>query len=146
MAVQRPDAHYLVDAERLANSFDFGLAQRAQFEVALDQTACFLADDDTACRRCPLHPRREVGHMSNRRVLGVPSRVDHAQNYFARVDPDTDLDSRPALLFKLLAATAKRVAHRDRRVQCALRMILVSDRRAEQRENPITGRLYYVAV
>src|SRR6266851_7195527 len=84
--------------------------------------------------------------MSHRRVLGVPACMDHPQDHFARVDADADLDSLPALLFELLAATAKRVAHRDRRVQCALRMILVSDRRAEQRENPITGRLYYVAV
>ena len=93
MAAQRPDAHHLVDAERLANSFDFGLAQRAQFEVTLDQTACSLADYDATRRRDRLHPRREVRHMSNRRVLGVPARVDHAENHFARIDPDTDLDS-----------------------------------------------------
>ena len=50
--------------------------------------------------------------MSHRRVLGVPARVDQAENYFARVDPNTNLDPRPALLFELFAATAKRVAHR----------------------------------
>src|SRR5713101_6467645 len=105
-----------------------------------------FADHYSASRRGGLHPRSEVGHMSNRRVLGVSARVDHAENYFARVDPDTDLDPRSALLFELLAATAKRVAHRHRRVQRPLRMVLVSDRRPEQREDAIAGRLHDVTV
>src|SRR5712692_6397158 len=104
------------------------------------------ADDDTARRCKSLHPRRQVRRMTNRRVLGVPTRVDHAKNYFAGVDPDTEFDARTALLFELLAATAKRTAHGDRRVQRALRMVLVSDRRAEQRENPIASGLHHVTV
>src|SRR5260370_11600999 len=101
--------------------------------------ARILANYDASRRGHGLHPRREVGHMSNRRVLSVPARVDQAENYFARVDPDTDLDSRPALLFELLAATAKRVAHRHRRLQRALRMVLVSYRRPPHHENALPG-------
>ncbi len=64
----------------------------AEFEVALNQMARALTDNDTTRRRDRLHPRRQVGHMTNRRVLGVPARVDHAENHFAGIDPDTDFE------------------------------------------------------
>jgi hypothetical protein len=146
VTVQRSDTDHLVDVYRLFDAFDFSRPEVAQFEVTLDQTARILANYDASRRGHGLHPRREVGHMSNRRVLGVSARVDHAENYFARVDPDTDLDSRPALLFQLLAATAKRVAHRERRVQRALRMVLMCDRCSEQSENAVASGLHKVTV
>src|SRR5229473_2608376 len=146
MAAQRSDADNLVNVDWLANAFDFSRPEVAQFEVTLDQMSRILANYDAARRRHGLHPRREVGRMTHRGVLSVPAAMDHPQDYFTGIDPDTDLDSRLAPLFELLAATAKRGAHRERRVQRALRMVLVCDRRAKQRENPVACRLHDVAV
>ncbi len=92
MPTQRSDTRHLVDIDRLAHALDFSLPEVAQFEVALDQTTCFLADYDATRRRHGLHPRREVGRMTNRGVFGVPARMDHAQDHFARVDADTDFE------------------------------------------------------
>src|SRR5712664_2062346 len=131
MAAQRSRADHLIDVDRLANAFDFGRPETAQFEVTLDQMPRILANYDATRRRHGLHPRREIGRMTHRRVLGVPAGMYHAQDHFARVDPDTDLDSRPALLFELLTATAKRLANRERGVQRALRMVFMCDRRPE---------------
>ncbi len=93
MAARRSRPDHLVNVDWLANAFDFSRPEVAQFEVTLDQMPRILANYDATRRRDRLHPRRQVAHMSHGRVLGVPARVDHAQNYFARVDPDTDLDS-----------------------------------------------------
>src|SRR6266851_4024498 len=146
VTVQRSDTDHLVDVYRLFDAFDFSRTQLAQLEITFDQVPRIFADDYAARRRGRLHPRREVSCMSHRRVLGVPARVDHAENYFTGVDADADLDSRPALLFELLATTAKCVAHRDRRVQRALWMVLVRDRRAEQSENAVASGLHDVTV
>src|SRR6266851_5110250 len=146
MTVQRADTDHLVDVYRLFDAFDFSRTQLAQLEITFDQVPRIFADYYAARRRGRLHPRREVSCMSHRRVLGVPARVDHAENYFTGVDADADLDSRPALLFELLATTAKCVAHRERRVQRALWMVLMCDRRAEQCKNPVARRLHNVTV
>ncbi len=46
MAAQRSDARHLVDIDLLADPFDFGRPEVAQFEVALGQAARVLADYD----------------------------------------------------------------------------------------------------
>ncbi len=146
MAAQRPDANHLVDAERLAYPFDFPRAQIAQFEVALDQTARLLTDHDATRRGDRLHPRREVRHMTNWGVLSVPAGVDHAQNHFASVDTDTRLRGWLTLRRKPLPMLPQCLLQPQRRIECALGMVLMRDRRAEQREDAVTGGLHHVTV
>src|SRR6266851_2795332 len=141
MAAQRSWTDHLVDVDWLVNAFDAGRPQIEEFEVTLDQTAGIITDYDTVGRCDRLHPRRQVSRMANRGVLGVPAGMDHAQDYFAGVDPDANLDSRAALPFEVLATIAERVTHRDRRVQRSLRMVLVRERGAKQREDAVAGRL-----
>jgi hypothetical protein len=57
-----------------------------------------------------------------------------------------NLDSWPALHPQVLAPAPQVVPHHKRYVRCALRMIFMSDRRAKQRENAVTGRLDNVPV
>jgi hypothetical protein len=52
----------------------------------------FAANYDATCWRNRLHPRREVGRMTHRRVLSVPAGMDHPQDHFAGIDPDTDFE------------------------------------------------------
>ena len=72
--------------------------------------------------------------------------LDRAHHDFAGVDSDADLDSGAAPLPKVLAAAAEVVARRKGRVNCPLRMVLMRDRRTEQREDAVAGRLHDVAV
>src|SRR5216684_5847757 len=90
MASYRPRADHLVDVDWLADAFDFSRPEVAQFEVALDQTARILANYDATRRRHGLHPRRQVSRMAHRGVFSVPAGMDHAQDHFAGIDPDTD--------------------------------------------------------
>jgi hypothetical protein len=64
-----------------------------------------------------------------------------AHHHLAGVDSDAGLDSRAALLPRVLAATAETVARRERGMNRALRMVLMRDRRAKEREDAVAGRL-----
>ena len=72
--------------------------------------------------------------------------LHRAHHDLAGVDPDADLDAGAALPSQVLAPAAEIFARRERRVQCALRMVLVRDRCAEQREDAVAGRLHDVPV
>ena len=90
---QRPEPGHLVNVDRLADAFDPGRAERLEREVALAQLARLLADRDRAGRRERLHPRREVGRMPDRRVLGLArAGRDRAHHHFAGVHADARLD------------------------------------------------------
>ena len=85
--------------------------------------------------------------MSNRRVLGMPfGGLDSAHDYLARVDADANLDRRPATLAQRRRIAPQLFQHPQRRIQRALSMILVRERRAEHRENAVAGALHDVAV
>jgi hypothetical protein len=71
----------------------------------------------------------------------VPAGLHRAHHDLAGVDPDANLDARAALPPQVLAAAAKAIARRDRGVNRALRMVLVRNRRAKQREDAVAGRL-----
>ena len=85
--------------------------------------------------------------MPDRRVLGLtrPGR-DRPHHHFAGVDADANLDRRAALGAQLVGVAPQLLLHPQRGVKRALRMVLVRDRRAEQREDPVAGGLHDVAV
>jgi hypothetical protein len=63
--------------------------------------------------------------------------MDQAQHHFASVDADADLGCWPA--GQLASTPAKRITHRECGVYRALGMVLVRDRRPEQRKDAIAG-------
>ena len=144
---QRADSHHLVHVDRIGDALDSGRAQRFQVEVAGREFLGLLGDDDRACRRQRLHPRRQAHRMANRRVLGV--RVvgsNRAHDHLAGVESHANFDRRISR-----RAQARRIArhlllHAQRRVQTALSMIFVRDGRAEQREDSVAGGLHDVTV
>ena len=78
--------------------------------------------------------------MPNRRVLDLTrAGLDRAHHDFARVDPDAALDRAAAVGDDLRRIAFQLLLHPQRRIERALRMVLVGDRRAEQREDAVAG-------
>ncbi len=85
--------------------------------------------------------------MPNRSVLSAMlAGLDRAHHHLARVHTDADLDRRAPLLAQLACVALDVLLHLERRQQCPLRMILVRDRRPEQREDPVAGGLHHIAL
>ena len=64
-----------------------------KLEVALEQSPRLLAHRDRTRRRGGLHPRRQIGHMTDRRVLGMPAGLDRAHHHLAGVHADAGFDA-----------------------------------------------------
>jgi hypothetical protein len=85
--------------------------------------------------------------MANRRVLSLPRTcLDRAHHDLAGVDPDAPLDSRAAVGDHFCRIPLQFLPDAQRGIQRPLRMVLVRDRRAEQGEDAVAGRLNDVAV
>src|SRR5208282_5987012 len=122
------------------NALEARRTQRPQREVSFDQAS--RAFGDYGCTRIGqgLHPRGQVGSMTPRCVLGL-TRSGSTRSYYhlPGVHPDPNLNWRAAVGAQLLSVAANFFLHAQRRVQGALRMVLVRVRRAEQREDAVAG-------
>ena len=145
MRPQLSDPGHLVHRERLADSLDLDLAELAEGEVALAHSPQALAHRDRSGTGNRLQARRQVGREPDRRVLGVAAGLDSAYHDLAAAHPDPRLDRWAALRREPGCVLADRPLHRQCGVQRALRMVLVSERRAEQRENAVASGLGDVA-
>src|SRR5476651_1779092 len=96
MIVRCTDANHFINADRVFEAFDFGQPEAAEFEVALDQSARFIADGDAAGRRGALHTLGQVDRVADGRVLGVATGLHTAHYDFASVDADADFDASAA--------------------------------------------------
>ena len=83
--------------------------------------------------------------MADRRVLDVLTGLDRAHHDFTGVHSDAHLQRRAALDAQAIGVAPHLLLHPERGVERALRMILMRDRRAEQREHAVAGRLHDVA-
>ena len=85
--------------------------------------------------------------MADRSVLGVSAAsCDRAHHDFASVHADAALQRIAAVGDQLGRVATKFFLHAESRIERALRMVLVRDRRAEQREDAVAGALHDVAV
>ena len=65
---------------------------------------------------------------------------------FAGIHPRSDLESAVALATQAVAVAPNLILETERRIEGALRMILVRDRRAKEREDAVPRRLHDMAV
>ena len=145
--LERAGPKHLVNVDRIGNAFDSRRAERLQIEVAGGEFLRLLRDDDRSSRRQRLHPRRQAHRMPNRGVLGV--RVigsNRSHHHFAGVEADPNFDRRISRGAQSGRIFRHVLLHPQRRVKSALRMVLMRDRRAEQRKNPIASGLHDVTV
>ena len=85
--------------------------------------------------------------MPDRGVLGLRFTGAYRSHHdFAGVRAHSDLQRRTPFGSQAVGVAAHLVLHPHGRMNRALRMILVRERRAEHRENPVAGGLHDVAV
>ena len=85
--------------------------------------------------------------MPDRRVFDLPrASSDRADHDFAGVHTDSNLNRSASFGTLAVGVAADFLLHPQRRIERALRMVLVREWRAEQREDAVTRRLHHVAV
>src|SRR5262249_8340012 len=87
--LERANAENFVNFDLLADAFAPGSAQGSQLKVTGDQALGRLRKQNRAGRRERLHPRREAGRMTDRRVFALlfPG-TDGAHHHLAGVQSD----------------------------------------------------------
>ncbi len=142
---ERAETGYFEGVNRLAKSLDSDRPQGPEGEVSIAQLARGLRNRDRTERRNRLHPRGQVDDMSDGGVLRMPvasgNRADH---HLASVDPDPAMQRITALRDEFCRIAPQLILHSERGIKRTLRMVLDSDRRAEQGENAVAGRLHDV--
>ena len=94
---QRPSAHHLVHFDRPVESLYCRRPQRAELEVAFAHSLRRLTGGDRTRWRRGLHPRRQIGHMPDRRVLGMSANLYRPHHHLARVNSHAGFDGNLAL-------------------------------------------------
>ncbi len=79
--------------------------------------------------------------LADGRVVHVQVAADRAHNDLSRVEADTDLDFQPVRPPRVVRVPLQRVLHPQRRVTRPHRMLLVRERRAEERHDSIAHHL-----
>ena len=93
-----------------------------------------------------LHPRREMGGLAHRGVVHAEVGANGPDNHLARVQADADTDGDPLLASYPLGVSLHALLHPERRVARAHRVVLMCDRRAEQRHDAVAHDLIHGAL
>jgi hypothetical protein len=144
---QRTGAEELVETHRTADAPDLRRPEIAEREEAVRQRLRPIAHEDRAGGGEGLEPLRDADRVADRivvRTADVRARGPHDD--LAGVDADADGERQPALLPQPLRPPADVLLHAQRRVEGALGMVLVRDRRAEEREDAVAARVGHPAV
>ena len=127
----------LVYAHRLRDALERRGAEVAQREPAGDEPRGAVGDADGARLGERFHALREAHGVALRGVVHAQVVADLPDHHLARVDPHAHGEAQAPRDAQLVAPAAQRVAQMQRRVARALRVILVRDRRAEQRHDAV---------
>ena len=88
-----------------------------------------------------LHPRGQVRRLADRRVVHVQIAADRAHDDFPGVEPYADLDHGRVSALDLVRILLHRLLHAEGGVARPHRMVLVGERGAEQRHDPVAHDL-----
>ena len=116
------------------------LAERLELEAELHLALGLGTDDDAALGRQLLQARGDVGGVAER-VVAIGARVLVGQHHRAGVDRDAHGQVDAVAAAQLLAVGRDDRLDRERRAHRALGVVLVPDRRPEQREQPVALQL-----
>ena len=134
-------ADHLVDLELLRDTLQLGRVQLLDLEAVLDLALGGRADDDAALGSDVLQPRGDVDRVAER-VPGVSVSVGlEADDDRPGVDPDADGELDAVGVLDLLRIGLNGPLDRERCADGALRVVLVGDRRAEEREHLVADEL-----
>jgi len=140
---RRARPRHLIDLHGVGESLDRHEAKRLHLNVALRQRQRIGRDHDRAGIGDLLHARGQVSRLADRRVVHVEITADRAHDDLARVEPDPDLHDDAVTSEGLFCVTFHQVLHAERRVARPDGMVLVGQRRAEERHDPVAHDLVH---
>ena len=138
---RRSGAGHLEDVDGLLDALDRHGAERRDVDESFDEAQGVSRQPNGSRCRELLHARRQVRGLPDRRVLHPEIASDGSHHDLTGVQPDTDLD-----LDAMRAPRARRVRshgflHPERGIARPHGMVLVRDRGAEERHDPVAHDL-----
>ena len=133
----RPGPDELEALHQPAHALHAGAARRGELEVGFDQAGGVPGQAHLAGARALLHARGQPDRVTLRGVVHAQVVADRAHDHLARVEPDPDREAQPELAAQVGSEAAQLLADQERRVAGALRVILVRERRPEQRHHAV---------
>ena len=137
----RTRRHDRVDFHRRVQALDGDRPERLDFDVTFREPQRFAGDQNRAGIGELLHPRGQMRGLPDRRVVHVEVAADGPHDDVAGIEPDANLDLEAMGAAHLVRVATKRRLHVEGRVAGAHRVVLVSQRGAEQRHDPVAHHL-----
>ncbi len=131
----------LVDLERRREPLDGQRAQRLDLHVPLGERQRLRREQDRPRHGHLLHAGGHVGGLADGGVVHVQIAADGAHDDLAGVQADADLDGDALRAADLLGVALDRLLHPQRGIAGADRVVLVGERRAEERHDPVAHDL-----
>jgi len=133
--------HQLEHLDRLAKPLHRHQAERLHRGVALGQRQRAGCDHDRAGIGDLLHPRSQVRRLADGRVVHLQITADGAHDDFPGVQPDADLDHGRVRASHLVRVLLHALLHPERGIARPHCVVLVGQRRAEERHDAIAHDL-----
>jgi hypothetical protein len=105
-----------------------------------------LRERDAVGGRELLHPLGEAHRVALCGVVHAQIVADLADDHLSRVETETEGEVDARVDAQLVGILAQAIAQRERRVAGALRVVLVGDRRAEERHDAVAGVMVHRAL
>jgi hypothetical protein len=118
-------------------------AERFDLHKSLGQPHRLRRNTGGVGRRELLHACGKVCSLPHRRIVHAQVTADRAHHYLAGIDPDPDRNLDPVIATRLLGVAADQILHAQCRVAGAHGMVLMGERRAEQRHDSVTHHLVH---
>ncbi len=138
---RRARSRHLVDFHGVGEPFHRHGAERLYRNEPFHQLQGRRRQEDAPRARELLHTRRQMGCLAHGRVVHVEIAANGAHDDLARVEPDPDLHVHAVRMARVFSVALHRLLHPERSVAGADSVILVGERRAEQRHDPVAHHL-----
>ena len=136
-----PDALELEDVQQVVQPLDAGFAQIAELEVAGHELGRVPGEERLPGIGHLLHALREPDRVAERRVVHAEIVADLPDHDLARVEAHADREPEAVREAHLVRVAPQLVLQVERGPARALRVVLVRDRGAEERHDPVAGVL-----
>jgi hypothetical protein len=131
----------LEETERLAQPLHVRRSEIAEAQVSPDELRGVLGQERPPRLGELLHPLRQPDRVPEGRVVHAQIVADPAHDDLSRVEADADGEVEAARGAQPVRVAPDLVAEIQRRPARALRVVLVGDRRAEERHDAVAGEL-----
>jgi hypothetical protein len=138
---RRARPRHLVDLHRFREPLHRHGAKRFHRDVALGQSQRPGRDHDRTGIGDLLHPRGQVRRLADRGVVHVQIASDGTHDDLTGVESDSDLNVHAVSVTRVISVSLHRLLHPQRRIARPHGVILVRERRAKQRHDPIAHHL-----